>query len=55
MPLDQPIYRYCPLSRLDDAAKLGWHLLGPCPAHHGVYSFLVVWLCACSAPMWKGH
>jgi hypothetical protein len=42
--------RYCPISKLADASRLGWHIVGPMPAHHGVYSFLVEWLCPCVAP-----
>ena len=41
------LYRYCPLHMVDAAARLGWHILGPCPGHWAEYSWLVVWLCDC--------
>ena len=48
------VYRYCPVDRVGEAACIGWHIVGPCPGHHGVYSFFVVWLCDC--PMrWIGE
>ena len=46
------IYRYCPHACIDAAVRLGWHVVGLCPGHHAAYSFLVVWLCDCRAPMW---
>ena len=47
------IYRYCPHAYIDAAVCLGWHVVGLCPGHHAAYSFLVVWLCDCRAPMWS--
>jgi hypothetical protein len=47
------LYRYCPLHMVDEAARLGWHILGPCPGHHAAYAALVVWLCDCEVRNWE--
>lgn len=44
-------FRYVPLSFASDACRLGWMPLpGLVATHHGTYSVLMEWPCACPAP-----
>jgi len=48
------IFAYCPYRFAEAASRLGWLILGPMPAHHGVYSFLVEWQCLeCQPRYWS--
>ena len=43
------IYRYCPMSRLEDAEKMGWVIVGQ--THRiDYYAWLIFWPCSCQAP-----
>lgn len=44
-------FRYIRLSLIDDALRMGWLPLRDLHGcHHGEWSVLAVWLCACPAP-----
>jgi hypothetical protein len=46
-------YRYCPVHLLEDAARLGWLVVGPIHPEIEYYGWLVFWPCAeCPEPPW---
>jgi hypothetical protein len=45
-------YRYCPVHRLEDAARLGWFVIGPIHPAISYYGWLVFWPGDSPEPPW---
>lgn len=43
-------FRYVRFADVPHRLAQGWMVDGLCPGHHGEWSCLMVWLCACEVP-----